>query len=52
VSPGHPLVVPRRHVPTDFDCSEDEKAALWALVERVHDRCNAGAASGQTMFFT
>ena len=35
VSPGHTLVVPRRHAPTYFDCTQDEKAALWALVERV-----------------
>ena len=26
---------PRRHVSTYFDCTEEEKAALWVLVERV-----------------
>ena len=62
VSPGHTLVVPRRHVSTYFDCTEDEKATLWALVEHVRgllsDRnpdgfnvgFNDGAAAGQTVF--
>lgn len=60
--PAHTLVVPRRHVSTYFDCTQDEKAALWALVDRLHgllsDRnpdgfnlgFNAGAAAGQTVF--
>lgn len=62
VSPGHTLVIPRRHVATYFDCTAEEKAALWELVERVRqllaDRhpdgfnvgFNAGAAAGQTIF--
>ena len=62
VSPGHTLVVPRRHVSTYFDWTQDEKAALWALVDQVHgllsDRnpdgynvgFNAGAAADQTVF--
>lgn len=32
VSPGHALLVPRRHVPTWFDASPDEVAALAAAV--------------------
>lgn len=62
VSPGHALVVPRRHVATYFDCSPEEKADLWALVERVRDLLssarqpsgfnvgfNAGPSAGQTV---
>ena len=62
VSPGHTLVIPRRHVETYFDCTDDEKAALWALVDRVRGLLvaqhhpdgfnvgfNAGVASGQTV---
>lgn len=62
VSRGHALVVPRRHVATYFDCTLDERAALWDLVVRVRnlivDGCrpdgfnvgyNAGAAAGQTV---
>jgi len=32
VSPGHVLVVTRRVVPTFFECSADEQAAVMALV--------------------
>lgn len=63
VSPGHMLVVPRRHVATYFGCTQQEKLALWDLVERVRDVVlagrrpdgynigfNAGTAAGQTVF--
>lgn len=63
VSQGHALVVPRRHVKTYFDCTPEEKTALWALVDQVCDitarrRCphgfnvgfNVGTAAGQTVF--
>jgi diadenosine tetraphosphate (Ap4A) HIT family hydrolase len=62
VSPGHTLVIPRRHVATYFECSTDEKVALWDLVERARELLatrhpdgfnvgfNAGAAAGQTIF--
>jgi diadenosine tetraphosphate (Ap4A) HIT family hydrolase len=63
ISPGHTLVVPRRHVASYFDCTPEEKADLWRLVDRVRalvvaDRrpdgfnvgLNQGAAAGQTVF--
>jgi diadenosine tetraphosphate (Ap4A) HIT family hydrolase len=63
VSPGHSLVVPRRHAATYFECTAEEKAALWALAEEVcvhlqserqpdgfNVGFNAGAAAGQTVF--
>jgi diadenosine tetraphosphate (Ap4A) HIT family hydrolase len=63
ISPGHTLVVPRRHVASYWDCSAAEKAALWQLVETVRGLLierhrpdafnvgfNAGAAAGQTVF--
>jgi ATP adenylyltransferase len=34
-SPGHALVMPRRHVQGYFECKPDEKAALWEMVETV-----------------
>ncbi len=36
VSPGHALVIPRRHVRTLFDASAEEFAACFALVREVH----------------
>jgi diadenosine tetraphosphate (Ap4A) HIT family hydrolase len=36
VSPGHSLIVPRRHVRTIFDTTPDEYAACFALVREVH----------------
>lgn len=38
VSPGHTLVIPRRHVPGLFHLSEEERADLWRLVARVRAR--------------
>jgi diadenosine tetraphosphate (Ap4A) HIT family hydrolase len=62
VSPGHTLVVPRRHVGSYFDCTPDERAAIWKLVEEVRGQIvsergpdgfnvgiNVGAAAGQTV---
>src|SRR5262249_20343186 len=62
VSPGHTLVVPRRHVAGYFECTPAEKAELWRLVEEVRARLleayrpdgfnvglNDGAAAGQTV---
>lgn len=63
VSPGHLLIVPRRHVAEYFEATAAERAALWALVEEAKellDRTrepdgfnlgvNVGAAAGQTVF--
>ena len=36
VSPGHTLIVPRRHVRTIFDTTPDEYAACFALAREVH----------------
>ena len=62
VSPGHVLVVPRRHEPDFFALSPDEHAAMVALlpeVRRLIDSehspdaynvgVNAGKAAGQTI---
>jgi diadenosine tetraphosphate (Ap4A) HIT family hydrolase len=62
VSPGHVLIVSRRHVAGLFDLSAEEQAALWALlpiVKRTVDEhhspagynvgVNVGSAAGQTV---
>jgi superfamily II DNA or RNA helicase/diadenosine tetraphosphate (Ap4A) HIT family hydrolase/HKD family nuclease len=64
VSPGHVLVITRRLVPTFFDCTQPEQAALMDLVgevKRLLDQqldpmpdaynvgFNAGTAAGQTV---
>jgi diadenosine tetraphosphate (Ap4A) HIT family hydrolase len=63
VSPGHALIVPRRHVADWFDASQEEQAALMrgldiaraAVLERYQPDgfnvgINIGAAAGQTVF--
>lgn len=63
VSPGHALIVPRRHVATWFDATDAERVALAAATELVkaeiekHHRpdgynigINVGEAAGQTVF--
>ena len=62
VSPGHALIVPRRHEPDFFALSDGEQAAMVALVNPVRavlDKefgpdafnlgVNAGKAAGQTI---
>lgn len=62
VSPGHTLIVPRRHVATYLDATGAEKAALWSLADEVCTRLgegrspngfnigiNVGRAAGQTV---
>ena len=62
VTPGHTLLIPRRHVASYFDASGEEKRALWDLVERARAHLdaahapagynigvNVGAAAGQTV---
>ena len=62
VSPGHMLIVPRRHEADLFALEDDERAALWELVpdvKRYIERTssphgynigvNVGAAAGQTV---
>lgn len=63
VSPGHALLVPRRHVPTWFEATGAEQVALVraitdakAAIEQHHQPdgynigINCGAAAGQTVF--
>jgi len=63
VSEGHLLIVPRRHVPTWFDATAEERAALTAGIDRGRDLIasrhrpdgfnigiNVGEAAGQTVF--
>lgn len=62
VSPGHLLVIPRRHFASLFDATPEEMAALWELVRRAKELIdgkyhpdgynigvNVGAAAGQTV---
>ena len=62
VSPGHALLVPRRHVATWFDTTDSERAELLAgieharqAIERQHAPAgfnvgmNLGEAAGQTV---
>lgn len=62
VSPGHALIVSRRHVAGLFDLSTEEQAALWGLLPAVRAAIgarhapsgynvgvNVGAAAGQTV---
>ncbi len=63
VSPGHTLVITKRHVETYFDATDQERAALWDAVDAVRHELNkqtpapdgfnvgtnAGTAAGQTV---
>ena len=62
VSPGHSLVIPKRHVGSFFEVTEVERAALLALLDRAKELIaeqhrpnghnigiNDGAAAGQTV---
>jgi diadenosine tetraphosphate (Ap4A) HIT family hydrolase len=62
VSPGHTLVIPRRHVTSFFELTGDEVAAVYELLGQAKDRLdetlepggynigiNVGAVSGQTV---
>jgi diadenosine tetraphosphate (Ap4A) HIT family hydrolase len=62
ISPGHSLIVPRRHIATLVDLEPDEATALWALLKEVRARLdserhpdgynvgiNDGTAAGQTV---
>ncbi len=63
VSPGHLLLLPRRHAPAWPDLSSDEKSAIWSAIDQgqtviserfLPDGFNVGfnerAAAGQTVF--
>lgn len=62
VSPGHILIVPRRHIENFLDMTMEEQAAVWALVDpvrRIVEKnrlpdgynigVNVGEAAGQTI---
>ena len=62
ISEGHTLVVPKRHVTSLFDLTEEEQAAVWMLVAQVRAKLmaelkpdgfnvglNDGTAAGQTV---
>lgn len=62
VAEGHMLIVPKRHVASLFDLSEQDQAALWRLVALVRAKLmadlkpdgfnvgvNDGSAAGQTV---
>jgi len=62
VSLGHSLLIPRRHVPSLFDLTREERTDIFDLLDRVHARIQAehnpdgfnvgindGAAAGQTV---
>jgi diadenosine tetraphosphate (Ap4A) HIT family hydrolase len=62
VSPGHILIIPRRHVASFFELTGDEVTAIQELLGRMRDRLdadlkpggynigiNVGLAAGQTV---
>jgi len=62
-SPGHALLIPKRHVATWFDASREEQAELLVAVDAAREAIektrspdgynigvNIGAAAGQTVF--
>lgn len=62
VSPGHSLILPKRHVPSFFAVSENERQALFALLDEAKRAIDAqhrpagynigindGTAAGQTI---
>lgn len=62
VSPGHTVIIPRRHFPTLFDATPEERIALLAALERgksildalhrpdgYNFGINHGAAGGQSV---
>ena len=62
VSPGHTLILPKRHIASIFDATEDEVAALWDALQGARNELlnefspdgfnigiNDGLASGQTI---
>ena len=62
VTPGHSLIIPKRHFSSFFEASQEERAALFDLLEEVRGflisahapdgfniGINDGAAAGQTV---
>ena len=62
VTPGHSLIIPRRHISSFFEATKEEQAALFDLLGEMRQRLlaernpdgfnigiNDGAAAGQTV---
>ena len=62
VSPGHTLIIPRRHVVTFFETNEEERLAMMKLLDEMKTKLdrehkpdgynigiNNGSAAGQTV---
>ncbi|MCD6581888.1 MAG: HIT family protein [Desulfuromusa sp.] len=62
VSPGHSLIIPKRHFPSLFEATEEERVALWKLLDQTRDSLmtqyhpdgfnigiNDGISAGQTV---
>ena len=62
ISPGHTLIIPKRHVPSFFALTSEERGALLALLDGAKERLdvefqpaafnigiNDGVAAGQTV---
>ena len=62
VSPGHSLIIPRRHIASIFEATAAEQAALWEMVVKTRELLQAerqpdgfnigindGKAAGQTV---
>ena len=62
VSPGHTLVIPKRHIASLFETTAAERGALWEALRRARDQLdielqpagynvgvNDGEAAGQTV---
>ena len=63
VNEGHVLIIPKRHIASLFDITEEEGMGIWKLLEEVKEELNkrfhpvgynvgvnVGAAAGQTVF--
>lgn len=63
VSDGHLLIIPKRHVADYFETTNEEKSALWKMVDNAKKLIekekkpngynigiNVGSAAGQTVF--
>ena len=46
VSPGHLLIVPKRHIAEYFELSTEEKHDMWSLVDLGKDFLNAQHSPG------
>ncbi len=62
VSPGHTLILPKRHITSIFDATREEVAALWEALQQARTQLlrelspdgfnigvNDGLAAGQTI---